>query len=101
MYSDKQFQEIRSQAKNCMMELGPLELDDPADLYPLLAIASHESDILRFTKSVVLITQEFNILSTPELLPTIHMYGPENLGNYEIIHCHPVIRPPSGKGQCH
>lgn len=98
MYSNKQLQEIRSKAKNCMMELGPLELDDPSDLYPLVAIASNESDILRFTKSVVLITQEFNISSTPELLPTIHMYGPENLGNYEIIHCHPVIRPPSGKG---
>lgn len=98
MYFDKQLQEIRSQANNCVIELGPLKLEDPSDLYPLVAIASNESDILRFTKSVVLITQEFNISSTPELLPTIHMYGPENLGNYEIIHCHPVIRPPSGKG---
>lgn len=98
MYSDKQLQEIRSQAKNCMMELGPLKLDDPSDLYPLIAMASQENDILRFTKSVVLITQEFNISSSPALLPTIHLYGPENLGNNEIIHCHPVIRPPSGKG---
>lgn len=46
----------------------------------------------------MLVTQEFTISSTPELLPTIHLYGPENLGNYEIIHCHPVIRPRSGIG---
>jgi len=98
MYSDKQLQEIRSHANNCTKKLGPLKLEDPSDLYPLVAIASNESDILRFTKSVVLITQEFNISSSPALLPTIHLYGPENLGNYEIIHCHPVIRPPSGKG---
>ncbi len=98
MYSDKQLQEIRCIAKKCMMELGPIELNDPSDLYPLVAIASNESDVLRFTKSVVLITQEFNISSSPELLPTIHLYGPENLGNYEIIHCHPIIRSPSGKG---
>lgn len=81
-----------------MMEFGPLELEDPSDLYPLVRIASNESADLRFTKSVVLVTQEFNIVSKPELLPTIHLYGPENLGNYEIIHCHPVIRPRSGKG---
>ncbi len=98
MYSDKQLQEIRSHAKNCMMELGPIELNDPSDLYPLVAIASNESDVLRFTKSVVLVTQEFTILSDPELLPTIHLYGPENFGNHEIIYGHPVIRPPSGKG---
>lgn len=98
MYYNKQLQEIRSQAKNCMMELGPLELEDPSDLYPLVRLASNESADLRFTKSVVLATQEFNIESKPELLPTIHLYGPENLGNYEIIHCHPVIRPRSGMG---
>ncbi len=98
MYSDKQLQEIRSIAKNCMLELGPIELNDPSDLYPLVAIASNESDVLRFTKSVVLVTQEFTILSDPELLPTIHLYGPENFGNHEIIYGHPVIRPPSGKG---
>ncbi len=98
MYSDKQLQEIRSIAKNCMLELGPIELNDPSDLYPLVAIASNESDVLRFTKSVVLATQEFTILSDPELLPTIHLYGPENFGNHEIIYGHPVIRPPSGKG---
>ncbi|GFO97283.1 hypothetical protein ig2599ANME_1483 [groundwater metagenome] len=69
-----------------------------SDLYPLVRIASNESDTLRFTKSVVLATQEFNIVSNPELLPTIHLYGHENLGNYEIIHCHTVIRSPSGKG---
>ncbi len=98
MYSDKQLQEIRSNARKCMIELGPIELKDTSDLYPLVAIASNERDILRFTKSVVLVTQEFTISSNPELLPTIHLYGPENLGNYEIIHCHPVIRPPSGIG---
>jgi len=31
------------------------------------------------------ITQEINISSSLELLPTIHLYGPENLGNYEIV----------------
>ncbi len=98
MYSDKQLQEIRNHAKNCMMELGPLKLEDPSDLYPLVAIASNESDTLRFTKSVVLITQEFAISSNPALRPTIHLYGPENLGNNEIIRCHPIIRSPSGKG---
>lgn len=98
MYSDKQLQEIRSNARKCMIELGPIELKDTSDLYPLVAIASNERDILRFTKSVVLVTQEFTISSNPELLPTIHLYGPENLGNYEIIHYHPVIRPPSGIG---
>lgn len=98
MYSDKQLQEIRGIAKKCMMELGPIKLEDPSDLYPLVAKSSNESDILRFTKSVVLITQEFTISSNPEFLPTIHLYGPENLGNNEIIKCHPVIRPPSGKG---
>ena len=98
MYSDKQLQEIRSIAKKCMMELGPLELDDPSDLYPLVRIASNETNVLRFTKSVVLATQEFTISSDPELLPSIHLYGPENLGNNEIIKCHPLIRSPSGKG---
>lgn len=98
MYSDKQLQEIRSQAKKCMIEVGPLKLDDPSDLYPLVVMTSNESDALRFTKSVVLITQEFTISSDPEFLPTIHLYGPENLGNNEIIKCHPVIRSPSGKG---
>lgn len=98
MYSDNQLQEIRSIAKKCMMELGPLELDDPSDLYPLVRIASNEINILRFTKSVLLATQEFTISSDPELLPTIHLYGPENLGNNEIIKCHPIIRSPGGKG---
>lgn len=45
-----------------------------------------------------MITQEFAISSSPVLWPTIHLYGPENLGNNEIIRCHPVIRSPSGKG---
>ncbi len=31
-------------------------------------------------------------------MPTIHLFGPENLGNYEIIRCHPSIRPISGTG---
>lgn len=98
MYFDRQLQEIRNHARNCLKELGPLELTDPSDLYPLIAITSNESDILRFTKSVVLATHEFTITSEPELLSTIHLYGPENLGNHEIIYGHPVIRPPSGKG---
>lgn len=96
MYSDKNIQEIRSQAEKCMEELGPLELKDSSDLYPIVAIASGEQNKLRYTKSVTLVTQEFSISSNPNLLPTIHLYGPENLGNYEIIKCHPSIRPPSG-----
>ena len=96
MYSDKNIQEIRSQAEKCMEELGQLELKDSSDLYPIVAIASGEQNKLRYTKSVTLVTQEFSISSNPNLLPTIHLYGPENLGNYEIIKCHPSIRPPSG-----
>lgn len=86
------------QSRKCMEELGPIKLEEPSDLYTLVAIASGERDKLRFTKSVVLITQEFTILSNPMLLPTIHLHGPENLGNNEIIKCHPSIRSPSGHG---
>jgi len=98
MYSDKHIQEIRSQAEKCMEELGPLELKDSSDLYPIVAFASNEENKLRFTKSVTLITQELSLLSSPYLLPTIHLFGPENLGNFEIIQCHPLIRPHSGHG---
>ncbi|TFH44542.1 MAG: hypothetical protein E4G94_03560 [ANME-2 cluster archaeon] len=98
MYSDKHIQEIRNQAKKCMVELGPLDLKDPSNLYPIVAIASGELDRLRFTKSVTLITQELSLLSSPNLFPTIHLFGPENLGNFEIIQCHPLIRPHSGHG---
>jgi hypothetical protein len=98
MYTDEQLQEIRSISKKCLMNLGPLELAEPSDLYPLVAISSDETKITRFTKSVVLISQELTVLTEPALMPTIHLYGPENLGNYEIIRCHPSIRPISGTG---
>jgi hypothetical protein len=98
MYTDEQLQEIRGIAKKCLMNLGPLELAEPSDLYPLVAISSDETKITRFTKSVVLISQELTILTEPALMPTIHLFGPENLGNYEIIRCHPSIRPISGTG---
>lgn len=98
MYADEQLQEIRSIAKKCLMNLGPLELAEPSDLYPLVAISSGETKKTRFTKSVVLVSQELTVLAEPALMPTIHLYGPENLGNYEIIRCHPSIRPISGTG---
>jgi len=98
MCTEKQYHELLGYAEKCVMELGPLELEDPADIYPLVALTSNGGSKLRFTKNVVLATQEFTTLSTPSLMPTIHLYGPENFGNYEIVKCHPAIRPCGGQG---
>jgi hypothetical protein len=71
MYADENLQEIRVIAKKCLMNLGPLELAEPSDLYPLVAISSDETKITRFTKSVVLVSQELTVLTEPALMPPI------------------------------
>lgn len=98
MHTNEQLQEIHNIAKKCLIELGPLELVEPSDLYPLVAVSSGETKKTRFTKSVVIVSQELTILTKPVLMPTIHLFGPENFGNYEIIKYHPSIRPISGTG---
>jgi hypothetical protein len=98
MHTEEQLHEIREIAKKCFAELGPLELIEPSDLYPLVAVSSDETKKTHFTKNIVLISQELTLLTKPALMPTIHLFGPENFGNFEIIQYHPSIRPISGTG---